>query len=59
VHGGSGYWSQDSLVQVMATRGAPSDVQVRWPGGKTTTNSLPANVREIVVSWEGKLEVIR
>jgi hypothetical protein len=59
VHGGSGYWSQDSLVQVMGSRGQPSDIQVRWPGGKTTTNPVPANVREIVVSCDGKLEVVK
>jgi hypothetical protein len=59
VHGGSGYWSQDSLIQVMGSRGQPSDIQVRWPGGKTTTNPVPPNAREIVVSCDGKLEVIK
>ena len=59
VHGGGGYWSQDSLVQVMGTPTAPSEVLVRWPGGQTTTNAVPAKAREIQVWFEGKLEVIR
>jgi len=36
-HGGSGYWSQDSVVQVMGCRNSHPNL-VRWPGGKTTTS---------------------
>ena len=43
VHGGSGYWSQDSAVPVMSLNGAAAtQIQVRWPGGKVTTNDVPA-----------------
>ena len=50
VHAGSGYWSQDSLVQVLATPATPSAIIVRWPGGKLTTNFIPPAVTEISVS---------
>ena len=32
IHGGSGYWSQDSVVQVMSFKAAPTKILVRWPG---------------------------
>jgi hypothetical protein len=49
VHAGSGYWSQDSAVQVMGTPEPPTAVWVRWPGGKTqqvdvTPGALEAKV---------------
>ena len=37
IHGGSGYWSQDSAVQVMGCPEIPTQIWIRWPGGKTTT----------------------
>lgn len=49
VHGGSGYWSQDSTVQVMSTPVQPTQVWVRWPGGKTATVEVPAGAKEVVV----------
>jgi len=55
IHAGSGYWSQDSLTQVMATPSKPEGLWVRWPGGRVTTTPIPANVREITVDAEGKL----
>jgi hypothetical protein len=49
VHGGSGYQSFDSAVEVLATPQAPSEVVVRWPGGRLTTVSVPAGSTEIMV----------
>jgi len=49
VHAGSGYWSQDSAVQVMATPEPPSAVWVRWPGGKTTLTPVPKGARALTV----------
>ena len=49
IHAGSGYWSQDSALEVMATPEAPTQLQVRWPGGKTTTTNIPAGTKEIEV----------
>ena len=34
VHLGSGYWSQDSVVQVLARKSATQKIEVLWPGGK-------------------------
>ena len=59
VHGGSGYWSQDGAVQVMATPEEPKQVWVRWPGGKTITAELPSGAREIEVSQAGGMKVLR
>jgi hypothetical protein len=55
VHCGSGYWSQDSLTQVLATPTQPESLWVRWPGGRVTTTAVPPNAKEISVNTEGKL----
>src|SRR5438477_175137 len=41
VHAGSGYWSQDSAVQVLGTPDSPTALWVRWPGGKTQQVEVP------------------
>ncbi len=56
VHGGSGYWSQDSAVTVLARPAAPARLTVRWPGGKVTSSELPTGANEITISAEGKVE---
>jgi len=55
VHGGSGYWSQDGAVQVLGTPEPPTALWVRWPGGKTTTNSVPMNTRTVRVNLNGQM----
>ena len=59
IHGGSGYWSQDSVVQVMGCPEPPTQIWVRWPGGKTTTSTVPAGAKEITVDPDGKVTVNR
>ena len=59
IHGGSGYWSQDSVVQVLGCPESPTQIWVRWPGGKTTTSPIPAGAKEITVDTAGKLTVNR
>jgi len=49
-HAGSGWLSQDSAIQVLAKPNAASTIVVRWPGGKTTTNSIPQNFNEIALT---------
>jgi hypothetical protein len=49
IHAGSGYWSQDSAVTVLAIPDGPSQVSVRWPGGRTTLADIPPGSREIVI----------
>jgi enediyne biosynthesis protein E4 len=60
VHGGSGYWSQDSAVMVLGTGGeAAQEVSVRWPGGKVTSGAVPSGAREIRVSQDGRVEKLK
>ena len=59
VHAGSGYWSQDSAVLVLATPEPPSRLWIRWPGGKTTTCDLPPGARDVLVTSDGTLKVVR
>ena len=59
IHAGSGYWSQDSAVQVLGMPAPPTHISVRWPGGKTTTTAVPAGARHIELDMEGKATVIR
>jgi hypothetical protein len=59
VHAGSGYWSQDSAIQVMTARGTPTGVQVRWPGGKVVEAQVVSGSTAISVDSNGKTERIR
>src|SRR5262249_42360021 len=59
IHGGSGYWSQDSLVQVLATPEAPSALEVLWPGGKVTVSEIPAGAATVTVDAAGTLKVLK
>lgn len=60
IHGGGGYWSQDGAVQVLSTGATPATaITVRWPGGKTATSTIPANVSEVMMEADGKLNVVR
>ena len=55
VHAGSGYWSQDSAVQILGGSAAATQLWVRWPGGKAVTIDLPPGLREVVVDGEGRI----
>jgi hypothetical protein len=58
IHAGSGYWSQDSVVQVLGGGPeTPSQVWVRWPGGKITTSDVPA-ASEINIGFDGTVTVV-
>jgi hypothetical protein len=59
VHAGSGYWSQDSAIQVMATPEPPTQIQIRWPGGKLTSSPIPNNVKEVEVDRNGDVKALR
>ena len=52
---GSGYGSQDGLVKVLAMPQPPTAIEVRWPSGKTTRTSLPAGLKEITMTADGKI----
>jgi hypothetical protein len=55
IHAGSGYWSQDSAIQVLADLEPPMTLVVRWPGGRRTTSPVPPGSREVTVDAPGKL----
>jgi enediyne biosynthesis protein E4 len=55
IHAGSGYCSEDSLTQVMATPEKPVSIWVRWPGGRVMTTPIPDGAREIVIDTQGKV----
>ena len=55
VHAGSGYWSQDSAVQVLAAAQPPAQIWVRWPGSKVMTTDVPRTAREVTVDVTGKM----
>ena len=59
IHAGSGYWSQDSAVQVLGTPEQPTHIWARWPGGQVAAGAVPKGAREISIDSMGKLELIR
>jgi hypothetical protein len=59
IHCGSGYWSQDSAVQVFSVHGENAEIIARWPGGKEVRALIPANGHEVVLDTEGSLKVLR
>lgn len=54
IHGGSGYWSQDSVVEVLGCPEPPTKVWIRWPGGKVTETEIPSGVARVTVNDTGK-----
>jgi hypothetical protein len=60
IQAGSGYWSQNSAVQVMGTPEPPTRIQVRWPGQHSfTPYNLPPNTKDISLDPQGNLQVGR
>jgi len=57
VQAGSGFWSQNSAVQVLAGSGRSTAIQVRWPGGKLVSYPLPAGAAAVCLSPDGTLKV--
>jgi len=59
IHGGAGYWSQDSVVVVLGLPAPATEIQVRWPGGKTTSSAVPAGAKEISVALDGAVKKVK
>ena len=55
LHAGSGYWSQDSQVEVLGTPEPPTQIEVRWPGGKTVTADIPPASAEVRIGIDGEI----
>ncbi len=49
IQSGSGYWSQNDLVQVLGLREPPRAIEVRWPGGVVTETPVPEGVTELEI----------
>lgn len=47
IRAGGGYWSQSSSIQIMSLTTPPSEVWVRWPGGKVTTRKILEGAKEV------------
>ncbi len=54
---GSGYLSQDSLVQVFG--GGVTKLEVRWPGGAKTESAVAAGAIELEMSAENGVRVLK
>jgi hypothetical protein len=50
VRAGTGYWSMDGAISVLAMPNAADSLWVRWPGGHVTTVPLQPGMREVVVN---------
>jgi hypothetical protein len=53
VKAGSGYWSQDELLQVLGLRDTPVALRARWPHGGESRHEIRAGTRDIRVEWPG------
>ncbi len=49
VHGGSGWWSLDGAVSILARPAGAVKISVRWPGGKTSVQAVAADAKEVRV----------
>lgn len=52
---GSGYWSQNSLTQVLGKIEEADQLWVRWPDGSITTTEIPDAVASVVINSDGEL----
>ena len=59
IHAGSGYWSQDSAIQVLGTPELPTRIQIRWPGGQTISAPVPSHAKEIAVDLSGNVLAVK
>ena len=61
LHGGGGYWSQDSSTTVLARPLNPTSLvlSVAWPGGTSQQYPIPLSAQEVEASVDGSLKVVR
>jgi hypothetical protein len=59
VHGGSGYWSQDSPLQVLAAADPPAELWIRWPGGKSFSVPIPPQAAEVQIGIDGVITQVK
>jgi hypothetical protein len=56
---GSGYWSQDSPTLVVARPVPITRLRVRWPDGRRTEGTVPAEAAEVLVESDGSVRRLR
>jgi hypothetical protein len=61
IQAGSGYWSQNSSVQIMSLPDGqnPTAISILWPGGKKNRSLIPRDAHEIEVATDGGLKAVR
>jgi hypothetical protein len=59
IHGGTGYWSQDSALLVLPPAASPRTFLLRWPGGRIAEFVLPGNMAEGTVTYDGVVQRVR
>jgi hypothetical protein len=59
VHAGSGYWSQDSAVQVMNLPTPAKQIEVQWPHAEPVISAIPEGAREVEVLPSGQVRKLQ
>ena len=57
ISAGSGYWSQESATQILATPEPPTAILVHWDDGRSTRSLVPQGAKEIRVDLQGAVTV--
>ncbi|MCG8606560.1 FG-GAP-like repeat-containing protein, partial [bacterium] len=57
VHLGSGYWSQDSTVQILGLQNTAKGLWIRWPDGQISNVTLPIGARHVTIDHNGRVTV--
>ena len=55
---GSGYWSQDSLVQLFVVGDSKAKLHIRWADSCIATVPVPAGAKTIVISQTDGVKVV-
>ena len=56
IRAGSGYFSQDSAINVLSLPEPATAIWVRWPGGKVTINKFTGTTNRVLVKYDGSMQ---
>ena len=59
VQAGTGWLSVDSASRLLTCRGTPTHLEIQWPGKPVTRIPISSSAREVVVTPEGTLRVLK
>ena len=54
---GSGYWSQDSLIQLFVIGDSKAKLHIRWADSSIATVTIPAGAKAITISQSDGVKV--